>query len=321
MTADWRQKLDANQPIVIDGGTGSQLQHCGVPVDPVCWHATAALTHHAELVSTHIDFISAGASVITTNTFATHRYVLERAGRSGDYARIMQASVAAARRARIEASAPVAIAGSMSCMPPGFDTANYPHEQALRQAYAEHANMLADLGVDLIALEMIQDTRHGRWALEAAASTGLPVWLGVSCRLGATTNELVCFDLPQVRLEDLWDALLPLGPAVVNIMHTPIDAVAAALDSLRPRWDGPMGVYPEVGSFDVVARTRTVNVSPSAFAAAARQWLSRGAAVLGGCCGAGPAHIAALSALVASADTASGASASAASGQTGRAGA
>jgi len=294
MSARWRDEIAAGRPIVIDGGTGSMLQQRGVPVDPICWHAMAAFTHYPELVATHADFIEAGAAVITANTFATHRYVLERAGQAAHYRRLMQATFAAANEARIETGRSVAIAGSLSCMPPAFDTANYPDEPKLQAAYVEQAGMLADLGVDIIALEMIQDPRHGAWALDAAIATGLPVWLGVSCRINQASGELVCFDRPDVRLIELLDELLAHRPAVVNIMHTPIDAVEPALDILSRNWDGPFGVYPEVGSFDAVARTRSVNVSPDQFAAAAQRWVSRGACVLGGCCGADASHVQAL---------------------------
>jgi S-methylmethionine-dependent homocysteine/selenocysteine methylase len=306
MPARWRDEIDAGRPLVIDGGTGSMLQRRGVPVDPICWHATAALTHYSELVAAHAEFIEAGAAVITTNTFATHRYVLEQAGLAADYVALMHATVAAARQARSDAGRSVAIAGSVSCMPPAFDTANYPGEAQLRAAYAEQADTLADLGVDIIALEMIQDPRHGKWALDAAIATGVPVWLGVSCRIAASSGELVCFDRPDVRLAELLDELLAHRPAVVNIMHTPLEAVEPALELLACSWDGPTGVYPEVGSFDAVARTRSVCVSPDEFAAAARRWISRGASVLGGCCGADASHIRALARLVEAAGAAPG---------------
>lgn len=286
--------LTAEQPCIIDGGTGAELQRRGIPVDPVCWHARAALTHQSELVSVHVDFINAGAQVITTNTFATHRYVMSAAGHGLDYARATEASVAAARRARTETGVPVRIAGSMSCMPPGFDVSNYPDDKTARASYIEHAHLLADLGVDLIALEMIQDLRHGGWALDAAIATGLPVWLGFACRMSPELNEPVCFDFPQTRLELLLNGLLDRDVALVCIMHTPISDIPQCFDYVRRYWDGAMGVYPEVGSFDVVNRRRTVQMSPSEFAAAARGWIELGANVIGGCCGATPSHVAAL---------------------------
>ena len=290
----WSEDIAAGRTVVIDGGTGAELQRRGVPVDPVCWHARAALTHHADLVAVHVDFINAGASVITTNTFATHSYVLKEAGYHAEYARLAHASVTAARRARIETGIEVEIAGAISCMPPGFDIENYPDERACRAAYVQQAHTLADLGVDVIALEMIQDVRHGGWALDAAIATGLPVWLGIACRKHPVSDELVCFDAPDTTLVSLLDELLARKPDVVNIMHSPLTAIGSAFETIREQWSGSIGVYPEVGSFDAVNRVRTERISPSAFSAAAKKWIGQGTVLIGGCCGATPSHIAAL---------------------------
>jgi S-methylmethionine-dependent homocysteine/selenocysteine methylase len=46
--------------------------------------------------------------------------------------------------------------------------------------FREQAKLLAEEGVDLIALEMINARGYGRAALQAAGETGLPVWLGIS---------------------------------------------------------------------------------------------------------------------------------------------
>ncbi len=289
-----RFEFSAHRVIVIDGGTGAELQRRGVPVDPTCWHALAAVTHHSDLVAVHVDFINAGVNVITTNTFATHRYVLRAAGYEDRFERVIEASVAAARRARTETGIDVAIAGSLSCMPPAFDTANYPDAKTAQASYIEQAAALADLDVDVIVLEMIQDSVHGGWALDAALATGLPVWLGFACRKDPVSNEIVGYDVGESNLDTLLPELLDREPQLVNIMHSPISVIPEAFECVRKHWSGPIGVYPEVGSFDVVNRCRTVRTSPSEFAAAAQHWIDMGAVLIGGCCGATPSHVAAL---------------------------
>ncbi len=110
----------------------------------------------------------------------------------------------------------------------------------------ELAETLAEAGVDLLALEMMQETRHAPLACEAARAVGLPVWLGVSCKLGAG-GASSAFDFPLVSLAECLDALLPFAPAAVNVMHSPVAAVEPALRELRARWPGPLGAYPEIG--------------------------------------------------------------------------
>src|SRR5690242_14222110 len=53
--------------------------------------------------------------------------------------------------------------------------------------FREQAQLLAGAGVDLIALEMIGARGYGGAALQAAAETGLPVWLGIT-RLAVRTG-------------------------------------------------------------------------------------------------------------------------------------
>jgi methionine synthase I (cobalamin-dependent) len=54
--------------------------------------------------------------------------------------------------------------------------------EGIREAYRAQAGVLANAGVDLLVLEMMSALAHARPALEEAAATGVPVWLGVSAR-------------------------------------------------------------------------------------------------------------------------------------------
>lgn len=277
--------------LLIDGGTGSELRRRGVRLDPVAWSGPAALVHFDTLVDIHTDYIDAGADVVTTNTFATTRFVLEAAGLGAGFAAINRASVEAAQRARERTGRDVLIAGSISCFPPGFDVAGYPPPDEERAAYAELATLLAELGVDLLALEMMEDGVHARRACEAVQATGLPFWLGVSARR-RPDGTLAAYDFPDTALDGVLDALVGFGPDVVNVMHTPPDDVAPALAAVRARWNGPIGAYPEI------AERGTAPLEPGELAARAEAWLRAGARVLGGCCGTEPRHVRALRALL-----------------------
>ncbi len=46
----------------------------------------------------------------------------------------------------------------------------------------EQADILARAGVDLIVLERMRDVDYAAGAVDAARATGLPVWIGFSCR-------------------------------------------------------------------------------------------------------------------------------------------
>ncbi len=295
MESFWIDKLDAGEILIIDGGMGSELQRRGAAMDAQAWSGAAVLDHPALLRRIHEDYIRAGAEVVTANTFATTRFVLASAGLDDQFERINRESMRAAREARDAAAAgPVAIAGSLSCLPPGLDPGAYPDPRTESDGYRELAMLLASEGADIIALEMMEDTFHASLAMEAAVGTGLPVWLGVSTRLSDSGKGLVGFDFPDTPLAEPLNALVSFEPALINVMHTPPEAVGPALDEVRGVWEGRLGAYPELGDFSAPDWRFTRPLSPEEFVALARDWVERGATVLGGCCGTLPEHIQAL---------------------------
>lgn len=296
MNNAWQETLDHGNVLLIDGAMGTELQKRGVPMDKVAWSGAAVLTHPDTVRETHEDYIRAGARVIVTNTFGSTRQMLEPAGYGDQVEAVHRGAVNLARRARDNvADQSVAIAGSISTEPPAFDrNAFLPREKELA-AYREAAGLLADAGVDLIALEMINDTTHASLAMRAALETGLPIWLGVGCKRRAD-GKIVSFDHADLELVTILDELIPMGPTLVNIMHSAIDAVPSAIQLVRKRWAGPVGVYPESGYFTKPNWNFVDIISPADLAAEAIGWVAAGAQLLGGCCGTSPDHIRALQA-------------------------
>jgi methionine synthase I (cobalamin-dependent) len=296
MQTDWYSRLCEDDIVLLDGGVGSELRRRGVLLDAIAWSGPCARTHPELLQRIHTDYIRAGADIITTNTFATSRFVLAAAGLAQEFTTINGLAIQAAVAARAHAQRRVAIAGSMSCLPPGFDAHAYPDQSEERAAYHELARLLADGGVDLIVLEMMEDTLHARWAFEAARATGLPVVLGLSLRAAqCPAMDPVAFDFPQTSLAALLEALLPMGPTAVTIMHTPLPVVDAALEALSRVWGGLIGTYPTLDESGLdESGTARIAATPNDLVAAAHGWVARHARLLGSCCGSTPAHIRAL---------------------------
>ena len=293
---NWSEKLSCDEVVLIDGGTGSELKRRGVPMSPAAWSGLAVHHTHPEAVrAVHTAYVHAGAEVIIANTFGTARSLLQAAGIGNEFERINRRAVELACEARDAAgksAEDVAIGGSLSNLPPNMDRGKYPPAELESADLKELAETLVDAGVDLIALEMLQDTHHAPRAMAAALTTGLPVWLGVSARLREADHGLVGFNYTDIDFEDILDALIPMGPDVVNVMHTEIAAVAPAISMIRKRWQGPIGVYPEM-PYATAPVWRTA-LSPEEFVDEAKGWLRQGARLIGGCCGTTPEHIAAL---------------------------
>jgi S-methylmethionine-dependent homocysteine/selenocysteine methylase len=296
-------RLAGGRLVILDGGTGTELQAAGVPMDGDAWSGRANLDHPEIVQAVHEAYIRAGAQVIIANTFAANRAALEPAGLGARVAEANRNAVRAALEARQAAAGqPVAVAGSMSSFcPVAMHGRAAAGDAAAADAcfpsladYRAQAELLADSGVDLIALELMEAPGYGRAAIEAAAETGLPVWLGISpIRLGDGTLGTD----PELGSGDSFEQLLGLladpGLAAVNVMHAKPDVALDAIDAIRKYFAGPIGVYAESGGW---AAPNWVfdGLSPDEYLVQAAGWAERGAQIIGGCCGVGPGHIALL---------------------------
>jgi len=284
-------QLDQGKVIILDGATGTELQRRGVPMHGFAWSAAALDTHPETVRAVHEDYIRAGADVIITNSFSTARHVLKPAG-LGDHVRALnQRAVSLAREARENAAAgrPVAIAGSISSFRAGLTSAGH-----LEASYREQAELLAEAGVDLIALEMMYSAEHVAPAIRATLSTGLPIWVGFSCQVTADgTVQLLDGSSLATGLRQSLALLAPrsLGRVAVTVMHTLTEDIAAALEIVRQHWSGPTGVYAHSGEWIDPNWQFIDMISPEDYLTAAQRWIELGTQIIGGCCGIGPEYI------------------------------
>ena len=302
-------RIANGQVVILDGGVSTELQRRGVPIDPVAWFGRANFEHADVVQALHEDYIRAGAQVIIANTHSTSRAALEPAGLGDKVADANRLAVAAALRARdAVATGPVAVAGSISSFIPAAMGSDDHTDLRGERAFAEQATLLADSGVDLIALEMMDSTCYGMEAIEAATATGLPVWLGMSPirfpsgRLGMYSADAPCIT-PTAESEDadsfetLVEAYARSGARLdaVILMHVKLDVIQDALGIVRSYFPSlPLGVYAEVGEWQAPNWVFDEQVSPAAYLKDALGWAEAGVQLIGSCCGTGPDYIRAL---------------------------
>jgi len=291
------KKLARGDVIILDGGTGTDIQSRGVPMAGETWCAEANLTHPAVVRCVHEDYIAAGAEIVTANTYPTSPLLFNALGRDDDMVKIDREAVRIAREA---SAGRVAVAGSFSVMrpmEPGVDRVKKYREWPEKEARAlmrRKAQSMADAGVDLILMEMMRDADYSLWATEAAVATGLPVWVGISTE-PRDDKTLSGFARPDWALEDIVPALAATGADVISIMHTLPNHVGDALSIVRKSWQGPLGAYPESGFFKMPDWQFVDIIEPTALVTYAKDWQKTGASIFGGCCGTNPQHIKALS--------------------------
>ena len=248
--------LNSGETILLDGATGSELENRGIKMDN-SWCATASLEFDI-LKQIHKDYINAGAKIITTNTYASNRMILEVAGVEDKFEDINLAAINAAIQAREECGRDdVLVAGSLSHQIPYEDAFRSQEEkdkyikkltpEYFQKSFDELAFFLADNGCDFILLELMYRPDRIDIIFDSASKVGLPVWAGFSSRnkdglIALTTDYEYSFKkmISNVKHHKL-DA--------VGIMHCDIGVIEESIKELKEVYDLPIMAYPEVAVF------------------------------------------------------------------------
>jgi hypothetical protein len=182
-----------------------------------------------------------------------------------------------------------------------MDQGKWPSKDAEYAGYYEQAQQLKAAGVDMLFIEMVWHwTRHGRMAVKAACSVGLPVAISLavfdadSCHAGrphlgdGTLVEEVAKEISEASWQNV---------VAMCIHHTKLPMILPCLRALRRGgWDGVLGCYPDHGTFKMPHWCYDPLASEH-FLGLAAQWVAEAkCGMLGGCCGIGPETITELSA-------------------------
>ncbi len=284
------RRLADGEVILIDGGTGTELERRGVSMDGAAWTAAAVATDPDVVRQVHEDYIRAGAEIIITNTFSTAKHQLEPAGLGDQFHEINANAAILASQARDNvAGGRIYVAGSISSV--HFSPDYIVPVETAAQNFREQADILAGEGVDFLIMEMMWDVDYSSAAISAALATGLPVWIGFTTRVGDDGRVLMIQERSDEPLAEALDAILPLGGSVMTVMHTETQDVAAALAVVHERFQGPIGAYGHSGEFVMPNWQFNDIISPEDYLAAAQQWVQMGTQIIGGCCGIGPEHV------------------------------
>ncbi len=299
---DIGERLAQGTVVVMDGGTGTEIQRRGVRMDDAVWCGSAHMEDPDLVRTIHEDYIRAGAEIVIANTFATSKVVLDSAGRGDEFAESNRRAVELAIQARdAAATGPTWVAGSLSSMLRLDDLDATDPRRGTEDGYRQQAEILAGAGADVLIAEMMLDLAGATPVMRAAAQAGLPLWVGFSASRAAD-GRLTGFHQPGGYLgrpaedfDPLVDEVLAIGGSLAGVMHSEVDVTGPALDALAKHWDGPTMAYAETGRFTRPYWQFEESVSPDTYADAAAGWVAdHGVQVVGGCCGTGPDHVRAL---------------------------
>ena len=289
----------SHKPVItlLDGGMGQELlKRSSKDITPL-WSTQVMIDEPDIVRDVHIDYIFAGARVITLNAYTMTPERLARDGQIEDFEKLQVAAINAAISAREAAGIPeVKIAG---CLPPlvaSYHAEVTPKYEAMLKSYSKIVAIQAP-HVDVFLCETMSSIAEAKAALVAAKESGLPVWVSLTIE----DNDQGLLRSGEA-LSDAVSMLDEFGADAKLLNCSKPEAILASWSKMKSD-QGLTGAYGNgFTSIDSLKPGGTVksmqsrtDLGPAAYAEFAMEWVTNGAGLIGGCCEVGPAHIVELS--------------------------
>lgn len=288
---------------LIDGPTGTELERRGYHMQIPLWSASVLEKDPDLITSIHRDYLSAGATIVTANTFRTNPETLRSADRPiSDAHTLTQAAIQIARNAlhSVEKSTQtVRVAGSHAPVGDCYTPGDHRSVDIIRKDAELHCAWMVEAGCDLLLLETMNSLVEAELCAMVAQEHDTPFIVSlVTDRTGTRLLDGT----------DLWLAVNRLMRYEPEAILTNCASPQATLESVRTLSDMltnagveiGFGGYPNSGDPDPVLGWECVrDVEPAEFDDVIRQILDTGARYVGSCCGTTPAETARIAGLVA----------------------
>ena len=276
-----------NQVRLLDGAMGTELMRAGLDLPLPIWSGDVNLTHPDYVRRIHEAYLTAGADILTTNTFRA----TPRAYRNNGYEehearqRSHESLERAVELAKQLAGVDIIVAGSIAPLEDCYEPDLFPGIEFAQREFRELAIWLQDAGIDVILFETMGSWPEIKTALSVTADLQIPRWLSLILKNGNTL-------LDGTDLTNVLSDVKGYGIEMVLLNCSLCSITADAVDVLLRNWKGPWGVYPNVGAAmptkeGVIEKKLTIKE----FANEINKYLSSGAKVIGACCGSNPDYI------------------------------
>lgn len=289
--------------MVLDGGLASELEARGCDLSDALWSARLLMDDPEQIRQVHLAYYQAGADCVITASYQASvagfmakglseeeaAAKLRLSAQLGLDARQEFWATEANRIGRLRPLVAASVGPYGAFLADGSEyTGDYDlDEEGLFAWHRRRWHILAESGVDLLACETLPSISEAR-ALQRllAESPEMPAWFSFSCRDGLHISDgtpiTACGKLLAQE-----DQVVAIG-----INCTAPRFIPSLISQLRGVTQKPIVVYPNSGETYDVENKRWLGLSDApSFGSHSFQWHQEGAALIGGCCRTGPAHI------------------------------
>lgn len=291
------------RPLIIDGAMGTQLQERHDRIPASAWEGLEGCNELLNVTAPEImgeifhAYLTAGADLITTNTFGSFSWVLDEYGIGHRAYELSRAGAAVCKAQCEKFSTPEHPRYVLASIGPGtkLPSLGHIHYDEMYAGYLECCLGLIDGGADIFLLETCQDPLQIKAALHACQEantqrgTELPIMVSVTIELAG--SMLIGTDAQTIAtIMEPFD-IISLG---FNCGTGP-EQYGKHVKTLSQVWGKPISVHANAGLPQNRGGYSFYPMGPDEFAERQHAFLDyEGVSFLGGCCGTTPQHIRAL---------------------------
>ena len=278
------ERLNENV-LICDGAMGTMLIQKGMPQGecPDLW----GIKKHKILLEIHKEYITAGADMITTNTFGSNWLKLKKYRQQKKVKHINKSAVDIAKEA---AGDKVYVLGDIGPTGEYIKPVGDIDVKEMVDVFIEQAKVLEESGVDAIILETFSDMEELKNAILAVKeNTALPVIASMTFQRlpekGFRTTSGIT--IPQLVSECLLAGADVIGS---NCTLTGIDMIDVVAE-IRALGTAFIIAQPNAGMPRLEKNKTVYDESPEDFGGHIKSIVEKGANIVGGCCGTTPSYI------------------------------
>lgn len=292
----------ASKITLLDGGVGREILRMGGPFRQPEWSALSLMKAPSLVQKVHESFAAAGSNILTTSNYAVVPFHIGKDRFFNEGANLTALSGQLARQAASPFGC--SVAGSI---PPLFGS--YRPDLFIPERAPVLLKIIIDAlspHIDLWIAETMSSISEAQAVAEAVFGDDRPLWLSFTLLDGKASHE----KSPRLRsgekVVSAINSAIEVGASAILFNCSQPEVIAPAIETAvcelnRLNVDLPIGAY--ANAFHAQQEDDPANetlhdirtdLDPDGYLDFADNWCRLGATIVGGCCGIGPEHIAAL---------------------------
>jgi len=295
--------LQIRYPLLIDGGLSNVLEEQGCDLNHPLWSARILESEPESIIQAHYAYLKAGAQCIITSSYQASIRGFTDGGLdlASAEALILKSTILAKTaieryKASEDSDSKPLIAASIGPYGAYLGDGSEYHgnygvsDEVLRTYHVDRISLLANSNIDFFACETIPSFQEAKVIAKIISQFNKSAWISFACKDEEHLNDGTAIAKCAAFFADQ-PKFFAIGVNCTAPKHI------SGLIKLIKQYSGikRIVVYPNSGeAFNANSKTWLGIVDPKQFISMAKEWITLGADIIGGCCRIGPDHIRSL---------------------------